>query len=443
MGLRQHLEGASLVVASHRGPGGPGGVAAALQPLVAAAGGTWIAADGCAGPWRLVRVPLSPEEEAGYYRGYANGGLWPLMHGFVERAEFRDEHWRLYVGVNARFARLAADVAPPAAIVWVHDYQLALVPRMLRHLRPDVRIGLFWHIPWPAPEIFGLCPHGSAILDGMGGADLIGFHAAAYARNFRLAFRSSRREARVGVFPLGVDFHRLNQLAQSPATERRMRRLSRLWGLEGKVLAVGVDRLDYTKGILQRLNALRLFLERYPAWRGRLLFVQVAPPTRTEIPAYRDLQEAVRKAAAPLEEQGVLRLIARRLRTEVLVALYRLADMVLVSSLADGMNLVAKEFVASRVDGDGVLILSRGAGAAAEMQEALLVSPLHPDGLVEAMRQAVEMPPRERRRRMAALRARVAAHDAFRWAAEFLEALKGRGHPEPVGALPGQPIHRR
>jgi trehalose-6-phosphate synthase len=433
---------AGLVIVSHRGPGGPGGVAPVLDAVVAHRGGVWIAADGEARPYLVVRVPLTREEESGYYLGYAVGGLWPLLHGFADRAEFRDRDWRQYVRVNARFARAAAECAAPGATVWVHDVQLALVPGLLRRLRPDVRVGLFWHVPWPAPEVFRLCPQAGILLTAMAEAHLVGFHTASYARNFRACRDGARdrrpaapgrrgsaagpRGHRVGVFPLGVDFAAISRVAASPGTARRMRRLARLLGVERRIVGLGAERLDYTKGILQRLAALRLLRDRDPALARRLVYIQVAVPSRTEVPAYRRLAEDVRREALPLVRAGMLRLIHRRLDFDTLVALYRMADFALVSPLCDGMNLVAKEYVASRTDGDGVLILSQGAGAAEELRDALLVSPLHTDGMADAIRQALTMPAEERRRRMARLRRRVATRDVRRWAADFLRVLAER-----------------
>jgi trehalose-6-phosphate synthase len=415
-----------LVVVSHRGPGGDGGVAAGLDPLLRRTRGCWVASDGARRPYPVVRVPLSAAELDGYYRGYANEGLWPLCHGLVERALFRTGDWEVYRAVNERFARAAAQVAAPGGAVWVHDYQLALVPAMLRALRPDVRIGFFWHIPWPAEPIWRLCPQADAIVAGIAAADLVGLHTPDYAAAFRALVPPV---VQVRALPMGVDFAGIAALAGQAATERRMRRLALALGLPGQRLILGVDRCDYTKGIPHRLAAVEAFFRRWPEYRGRVSVVQVASPTRVGMPAYDRLRRLVRRQVAALNRElgdgdwRPVHLIGRRLRLPQLVALYRLADVALVTPLYDGMNLVAKEFVAARVDGDGVLVLSRTAGAAVQLREALAVNPLDPDGIAATLHQALAMAPAERQRRMAALRAEVERHDVQAWLAANLAAI--------------------
>jgi trehalose 6-phosphate synthase/phosphatase len=415
-----------LVIVSHRGPGGGGGVASGLDAVLRRVGGCWIASDGAPRPYAVQRIALGAAEAEDYYRGYSNGGLWPLCHSLVERATFRSQQWEAYRRVNERFAAAAAAAAAPGAAVWVHDYQLALVPALLRALRPDLRIGFFWHIPWPSPAIWRLCPQGGAIVAGMAGADLIGMHTDAYVQAFRAVGGPA---ADVRSLPMGVDFQGIAALAQSPATLRRMRRLHALLRLDGQALLLGVDRCDYTKGIPQRFSALAALLRGWPEYRGRLTFLQVASPTRSGIRSYDRLRRLVRAQAVAINREFAypgwrpVRLLSRRLSFPQLVALYRLARAAIVTPLVDGMNLVAKEFCAARVDEGGCLVLSRTAGAAAQLDGALFANPLHPDGLAAAMRAAVAMPASEQFVRMHGLRAEVARHDIFAWLRDNLAPL--------------------
>ncbi len=455
------LSQSRLVIVSHRGPGGGGGVASGLDAVLRRVGGCWVASDGAPRPYAVHRIALSPAEAEDYYRGYANGGLWPLCHSLVERATFRSHQWEAYRRVNQRFAETAAAAAAPGAAVWVHDYQLALVPALLRELRPDLRIGFFWHIPWPGPAIWRLCPQGGALLAGIAGADVVGMHTESYVQAFRAVAEPS---VDVRALPMGVDFQGIAALAQSPATVRRMRRLHAILRLNGQALLLGVDRCDYTKGIPQRFSALAALLRQWPEYRGRLTFVQVASPTRAGIRSYERLRRLVRAQALALNREfgrpgwRPVRLLNRRLSFPQLVALYRLAAAAVVTPLVDGMNLVAKEFCAARVDEVGSLVLSRSAGAAAQLDGAIFANPLHPDGLAAAMRAAITLPEAEQFVRMHALRAEVARHDIFSWLRENLTALgidldemamsRGRLAPaladrwEPAAGLASLPLRR-
>ncbi len=420
------LSPSRLVIVSHRGPGGGGGVAAGLDAVLRRIGGCWIASDGAPRPYAVHRVALSAAEAEDYYRGYANAGLWPLCHSLVERATFRSQQWEAYRRVNERFATAAAATAAPGGAVWVHDYQLALVPAMLRELRPDLRIGFFWHIPWPGPAIWRLCPQGGALVAGISGADVIGMHTDAYVQAFRAVAGTSPD---VRSLPMGVDYQGIATLAGSPATARRMRRLRAVMCLNGQALLLGVDRCDYTKGIPQRFSALAALLRQWPEYRGRLTFVQVASPTRAGIRSYDRLRRLVRAQAVALNREfgrpgwRPVRLLSRRLSFPQLVAFYRLASAAVVTPLVDGMNLVAKEFCAARVDEGGCLVLSRSAGAATQLEGALFANPLHPDGLAAAMRAAIALPESEQFARMHTLRAEVARHDIFAWLRSNLSAI--------------------
>jgi trehalose 6-phosphate synthase len=431
------------------------GVLTALEPIALASGGVWVArasgdADRAAGErvdlpeddptYALRRVWLDPAEEAAYYRGFSNQGLWPLCHSVHERPVLRRDDWNTYVAVNRKFAGIVLEEIEKAdaPVVLVQDYHLALVPRLIRRERPDARIALFWHIPWPSAEAFGICPWQEDVLLGMLGADLIGFHTARYCCNFlatvgraveariawdRLAIARGRWTTRVRPLPIGVP------LDAAPARPPRRPAFLSAVRSSAEFLGLGVDRIDYTKGLLERLRALRAFFTRCPQYRRRVVFLQIAVPSRDGIARYRrlraEVQETAREINAELEDDGwrpIVYLEGHRDRSE-LAACYRAADFCLVSSLHDGMNLVAKEFVASREDGDGVLILSRFAGAAHELTDALLINPYDIHDTARAVQDALEMTAEERRRRMRRMRSHVRRHNAHRWAARLLASL--------------------
>ncbi len=405
---------------------------------------------------RLVPVPLSADEVARYYEGYSNGVLWPLFHYAIARlpAEVRD--FDAYEAVNARFADAVAARWQPGDLVWIHDYQLMLVPRMLRERIPEARIGFFLHIPFPSSEIFRILPQRERVLEGILGADLVGFHAPPFLRHFasaalRLAgaatevdrLRWQGREVSVGVFPMGVDAGHLGEVAASTEVEA----LVRSHRAQGMRLLVGVDRLDYTKGISRRLLAYEALLRAHPELHERVKLVQVAVPSRENVDAYRELREEVDALVGRIHGEHAtaswspIYYLHRGLSEPEIVALYRAADAVVVTPLRDGMNLVAKEFVASRVDGDGVLVLSEFAGAAQELSEALLVNPYDVERTGEALHRALEMPEEERRTRMAVLRQRVLAWDVHGWARAFVARLeRAGGTAEARGAVsaPGE-----
>ncbi|HET9594565.1 MAG TPA: bifunctional alpha,alpha-trehalose-phosphate synthase (UDP-forming)/trehalose-phosphatase [Anaeromyxobacteraceae bacterium] len=431
-----------------------GGLATGMKGPHERLGGLWIgwpgALDGlssdardevdrCLGEMRLVEVPLTPAEVAGYYEGYSNTVLWPLFHYAAARLPQAVRDFDVYETVNARFADVVATCHEPGDLVWVHDYQLMLVPRMLRERVPDARIGFFLHIPFPSSEIFRLLPRRERLLDGLLGADLVGFHTAAYVRHFassvlRLVgaptevdrIRWNDREVRLGVFPMGIDAAKLSALASSP----EVKALVDGHRAGGERLLVGIDRLDYTKGIERRLLAFEALLQRHPDLRGRVRLVQVAVPSRESVEAYRELRQEVDATVGRIQGEfatsswSPIHYLHRNLQLEEIVALYRSADVLLVTPLRDGMNLVAKEFVASRPDEDGVLVLSELAGAAAELSEALLVNPYDVEGASEVFYRALTMPPEERRMRMAILRQRVMTYDVHWWARTFVARLE-------------------
>jgi trehalose 6-phosphate synthase/phosphatase len=388
---------------------------------------------------RTVPLELDAREVQVYYEHISNGVLWPVCHDRTDRLPLRVEGWDVYEAVNARYADAVAERYQPGDLVWVHDYQLLRVPALLRERLPAARIGFFLHIPFPNPEIFFALPTRSWLVEGMMGADLVGFHTRRYLGHFRAALRRlfglemdadgyvewRGRRVRLGVFPIGVDAEGLAQRAASPAVTDH---LSELKTAEQRLL-VGIDRLDYSKGIPRRLLAVERLLVAHPEWRECVRFVQVAVPSRGRVAAYRRFRREVEATVGRINGQlgtptwTPIHYLYRGLSEDAVLALCRAADVLLVTPLRDGMNLVSKEFVASRVDEDGVLILSEFAGAADELTHALLVNPYDVDGTAEAIHRALTMEADERRRRMRALRATVFGHDVHRWVATFVEQL--------------------
>ncbi|GEM_PF-9747 len=399
---------------------------------------------------RVMPVEISAAELEHYYEGFCNGVLWPLCHGFLDKIRLEmDQDWNAYVAVNERFARAAAARVAPGDPVWIHDYQLMLVPRKLRELRPDLRIGFFLHIPFPVFETFRVLPWRAELVEGLLGADLVGFQTAEDQDHFArtavrvlgaepaaAGLRFQGRDITLGTFGIGIDAEAFARAAASPAITGRVAEIRRELG--GRTLILGVDRLDYSKGILQRLLALERYLEGHPDQRGRLLMLQVAVPSREGVPAYRKYRERVDQLAARINGRfGTpgwvpIHLLHQNFPFEGVVALYRAADVMLVTPLRDGMNLVAKEFCATRGEDSGVLILSEFAGAAQELREALLVNPYDTGAVAQALETALRMPEAEARNRMRALRRQVATHDVHRWSKAFVMDLEAQvAAPDP------------
>ncbi|HEY3100552.1 MAG TPA: trehalose-6-phosphate synthase, partial [Methylomirabilota bacterium] len=432
------------------------GLVTALEPIMVACGGVWVAhgsgdADRLVGErvglpsddavYTLRRVWLDAEEETGYYYGFANEGLWPLCHIVHERPQFRADDWEHYRAVNARFAAALLEEMEKAEapIVLVQDYHFALLPALIKRARPDARVALFWHIPWPNFEAFGICPWQEEILLGMLGADLVGFHTQFHCNNFletveraiegriewdRFTVVRGQHTTHVRPFPISV--------APDPFIgERPIDREAVLasLGISTEFIGVGVERVDYTKGLPERIRALRRFFERWPEYRRRLTFVQIASPSRSRIARYQAVQEETREMVralnADLGERGWQPIVYRERHHDhrEIDVVYRLADFCMVTSLHDGMNLVAKEFVAARDDDDGVLILSRFAGASHDLRDALLVNPYDVEDMAGAIHRAVTMPEDERRDRMDRMRRQVREHNIYGWAGLLLDEL--------------------
>lgn len=392
---------------------------------------------------RAVPIYLSQADITRYYEGFSNGVLWPLFHYLTDRVEREAwQNWKTYLEVNRRFADLVVQHYRPGDLIWVHDYQLALVPDLLRQRLPDAAIGFFLHIPFPSSEVFRILPWRQEVLEGLLGADVIGFHTYSYVRHFSRSLNLllglnggqetlvhySGREIRLGTFPLGVDAAAFSRRAEEPDVINEVEKIRRECG--GRKLLLGVDRLDYTKGLRRRMLAINLLLERDPSLRDRMRLIQIVVPSRTKVESYaihrRQLDEMVGRinGAYATVNSVPIHYMYRSVSERQLVALYRAADVMLVTPLRDGMNLVAKEFVASRPDEDGVLVLSEFAGASAEMVEALRVNPYDIDRVAVSIKKALTMPAEERRDRMRVLRRRVLANDSYRWANAFIEALQ-------------------
>jgi len=473
--LRSQLSGDEVIVVSNREPyiherGVDGrvivrrpasGLVTAVEPVMRACSGTWVAHgsgsadrevvdrhDRVALPpgadeYRLRRVWLTPEEEQGYYYGFANEGLWPLCHVAHVRPVFRAGDWEQYRRVNERFADIVVKEARSEdPVVLVQDYHFALLPALIRRRLPRATIVTFWHIPWPNPESFGICPWREEILEGLLGSSIVGFHTPFHCRNFidtvdryleaRIEHEHSivshrGQQSLVENYPISIAWPDAGQQAAWPAPGECRREVSQALGIpDDHRIAVGVDRFDYTKGILERLHAVERLLEKYPHWRGKFTFVQVAAPTRSALEEYQAFQQRIVQVVQRVNQrfgrpgQDVVRLLARHHEPDEVNRLYRAADACLVTSLHDGMNLVSKEFVAARDDEQGVLILSRFAGAARDLTEALVVNPYHVEEVADALNAALSMRPEEQRERMASLRSTVREDNVFRWAGRML-----------------------
>jgi trehalose 6-phosphate synthase/phosphatase len=462
-----------------------GGLVAAVEPVIQRTGGMWVGWPGdspVADPtgwaeflagWErdrgFVSVELPAQVSRAFYEGYSNGTLWPLLHGFPTRVVIDPGTWRAYRDANQRFADAILARHRPGDLVWVHDYQLMLLPRLLRDAVPDIRVGFFLHIPFVATEIFRIVPQREELLEGLLGADLLGFQTHEHLGAFRRALlrvlgvdsRMDRTEADgrpvyLEALPIGIAAGAWEQLAgQDPAVARRVRDLRTRH--QGRQLILAVDRLDYTKGIPERLRALRALFLSHPGWRGKVTMIQVAVPSREQVRRYVELRQQVSELVGELNgEFGTpdwtpVIYLRRSVTRAELAALYRVADVAWVAPLRDGMNIVAKEYVACQGDGAGVLVLSEFAGAAREMAEAIRVNPYDPDGSAEAIDRALTLPFEDRRERQAALLERVRRNSAFAWSDRFLRRLReavgergsmGAALPEPPVAEVQAAFHR-
>jgi len=439
------------------------GLTEALDPVMRASGGTWVAQgtgdadrkvvdehDRIAVPpekpeYTLRRVWLTQDEVEGFYLGFSNEALWPLCHVTFTPPIFKESNWNAYKKVNQIFADVVMqEVADRKAVVLVQDYHFALLSRLIKEQNPKLTVGQFWHIPWPNHEVFRTCPWQEEILEGMLGNDLMGFHIQSFCDNFLdsvehlLKARVDRdkstvtyrdRTTLVQPFPISVDYDSLSQEASAEAVEQEMDTLRKELNLEGKYVGIGMDRIDYTKGIPERLQALDKFLEDNPSYKEKVVFIQAGMPSRTQIESYQNLMRRTDDLAESINEKygtdswKPVIMLTKQLTPSALNALRRLAHFCIVSSLHDGMNLVAKEYVSARIDGDGVLILSQFTGAAAELGDALLINPFDIGGFARSIKEAIEMPAAERRRRMKTMREIVASNNIYRWGGDTVSKL--------------------
>jgi trehalose-6-phosphate synthase len=462
------------------------GLVTALEPVLLACDGTWVAhGSGNADrdtvdshdhlrvppdhpTYTLRRVWLSEEEEKGYYEGFANEGLWPLCHIAHTRPIFRPQDWLHYQQANRRFADAVLEEmqGSESPIALVQDYHFALLPRMIKEARPDARVAIFWHIPWPNPEVFGICPYQRELMDGLLGADLVGFHTQSHCNNFletvdravealtewdRFAVNRQGHVTLVRPYPISVAFQEPTLAANESRNSGGERAaLCAELGIEASLLGIGVDRVDYTKGILERFRGIERFFEVNPAYQRRFSFIQIGAPSRTDIERYRQFLDEVTVEADRINARfqagrwKPIVLLKKHHSHEEISRYYRAASVCMVTSLHDGMNLVAKEFVASRDDNRGVLILSTFAGASLELTDALLVNPYDVEQVAEAILKALNMPEDQEAERMLRMREQVREHNVYRWAARLLSDLTEIriDTPEraetPVAALPGE-----
>jgi alpha,alpha-trehalose-phosphate synthase [UDP-forming] len=439
------------------------GLTTALDPVMRACGGTWIAFGGGNADKKVVdkdnkvgvppgnpsyslkRVWLTKQEEDGYYYGFSNEALWPLCHIAYTRPVFNESDWEMYKKVNEKFAKAVLDeVGDRKAFVFIQDYQLTLLSRLVKEKNPSIITAQFWHIPWPNPEAFRICPWQEEILKGLLGNDLLGFHIRYHCNNFmdtidrmlearvdrernEITYQGSKTAIRP--YPISVDFEDISRISKNKEVTTEIKRLKRKYGLEDEKIGVGFDRMDYTKGIPERFRAVARFFERYPEYSGKVIFIQGGVQSRNELESYQKLNTEINNLEEKINWQydlgrwKAIIYIREHLSQLSLMALRRMADFFVVSSLHDGMNLVAKEFIASRNDEDGVLILSPFTGAARELPDALQVNPYATDYFADTIKRAIEMPREERQKRMRKMRETVKENNIYKWAADIITDL--------------------
>lgn len=436
------------------------GVVTAIHPILCACGGTWIASgsgdadrkfvnskDKLGVPpddnrYILKRVWLNKEEEEGYYYGFSNEGLWPLCHITHTRPIFRESDWQIYKKVNQKFAEAVLEELPAKnPFVFIQDYHFTLLPKLIKEKRPDAIVALFWHIPWPNPEDFSICPYQKEILDGMLGSDLIGFHVQYHCNNFldtanrllearvdteKFSIVRSSRETFIRAFPISVDGHINTKISVEP---KDIKKLKDEFDLKDKIVALGVDRIDYTKGIIERILAVDRFLEKYPQYKNKFVFIQLAAPSRTHIKRYHDLMGEIDELVEKKNWKYVdgnwkpIIYLKKHFSQDEIEPFYKLSDICIVSSLHDGMNLVAKEFIASKHDFSGSLILSRFTGAAKELTDAILINPYSIEEFADSIKYTIEMPQDEKRKRMENMYKIISENNIYRWAANIITEL--------------------
>ncbi|MBU4377423.1 MAG: trehalose-6-phosphate synthase [Candidatus Omnitrophica bacterium] len=437
------------------------GVVTAIDPILCACGGTWIAHGSGTEDKKFVnsknklgvppkdnryilkRVFLTKKEEEGYYYGFSNEGLWPLCHVTHTRPIFRETDWQMYKKVNLKFAESVLEELPANnPFVFIQDYHFTLLPAMIKEKRPDATVALFWHIPWPNPEVFAICPYQQEILDGMLACDLIGFHVQFQCNNFidtanrliecrvdteKFSIVRGNKETFVRAFPISVDGYMSGNIPK--VSEEEVKKIKQELELKDKFIAVAVDRIDYTKGIIERILAIDRFLEKYPEYINKFVFIQLAAPSRTHIKRYHELMgeidDLIEKKNWKYSDGNWKPIIylKRHFSPEEIRPYYVLGDMCIVSSLHDGMNLVSKEYVTSRSDSSGVLLLSRFTGAARELTDAVPINPYSIEEFADAIKFGIELPDEEKKKRMENMRSLIAENNVYRWAGSIITEL--------------------
>ncbi|MDP3041657.1 MAG: trehalose-6-phosphate synthase [Candidatus Omnitrophota bacterium] len=438
------------------------GVVTAIHPILSACGGTWIAhgsgnsdrkfvnsKDKLGVPpednrYILKRVWLSKEEEQGYYYGFSNEGLWPLCHNTHTRPVFKESDWRMYKEVNQKFADSILNELPASSpLIFIQDYHFTLLPKMIKDKRPDAKVALFWHIPWPTPEAFMICPYQNEILEGMLGCDLIGFHLQNHCNNFldtvnrllesrvdieKFSVVRSGKETFIRSFPISINA-RIGDSSFKIDPIREVEKLRKEFEFKNEIVAVSVDRIDYTKGIVERILAIDRFLDKYPEYKKKIVFIQLAAPSRTHIKRYHDLIGEIDELVEKINWKHIdgnwkpIIYLKKHFSQDDIQPYYRLGDICIVSSLHDGMNLVAKEYVAEKDDLSGALILSQFTGAARELTDAILVNPYSIEEFADSIKLSIEMPKEEKQRRMENMRKVIAENNIYRWAANIINEL--------------------
>ncbi len=436
----------------------PSGVVTALDPILQACDGVWVAhgagdadrkvvdkndrvrvpSTSSRPNYTLKRVWMTKDEEIGYYYGFANETLWPLCHVCYTKPKFHQGDWGHYKNINQRFAdAILEEAGGKEAFIFIQDYHLALVPKMIKEANPKVKITHFWHIPWPNPEVFRLCPWKKELLEGLLGADLLGFHIDPHVDNFletveqTLPARVNKngKKTLVRSFPISIDFEQIAAEASAKSIDAEIKQLKEKFGIGSEIIAVSTDRIDYTKGLLEKLIGIERFLEKYPEYQGRFVFIQFGSLSRIHLDVYKKLNDELNSLVERInwkfasDNWKPIILVRKYFSNQEIYALYRMANLCLVSSLHDGMNLVSKEYIAAAPDDRGMLTLSRFTGAARELTEAITFNPFDPEELADAIKQTISLPENERRSRMDKLKALVRENNIYAWSAKIIQSL--------------------
>ncbi|KPJ69503.1 alpha,alpha-trehalose-phosphate synthase [candidate division WOR-1 bacterium DG_54_3] len=439
------------------------GVVSALDPVLRTCNGIWVAhGSGDADrkvvddkgrlkvppddpKYTLKRVWMNKAEESGYYYGFANESLWPLCHIVYTKPKFSESDWNYYKLINERFAKaILEETDGKEAFIFLQDYHLTLVPKIIKEANPKVKVALFWHIPWPNPEVFRICPWKKEILEGLLGADLLGFHLHYHVDNF-LETINQNLEAKVdkvassviygGIetlvrpYPISIDSEKISEEASSKEIKKDIERIKEELGITSELIGIGTDRIDYTKGILEKFMAIDRFLEKYPEFQGRFVYIQIGSLSRIHLDTYKNLNDEINSLVERInwkyssDSWAPIIFIRKYFTPRELLSIYRMANICLVSSLHDGMNLVAKEYVAACPENKGMLVLSQFTGAARELTDAITFNPFTPEECAEALKQALTLPEKERKNRMKKMKAAVAENNIYRWSAKIIQAL--------------------